>query len=396
LSLQEGVAVLEIEEARFIARELMTEDLGNRRLPLIAEGEFRVDIAADPASPVVTVSTQLTGGNSAEKIQSPKLTLAGTPAWIVGDLAQRILHRAKDQKPLDALQQVALLSGRADEFTGLGAWNQAVKLREAALLVQPAAVAQRVKLVEEYLALVYRGRSADAPAEPDQIYPGSPWIKAEYGRKVDLYLQALEHVEYLIVNRRIDRSKALDLCRKVMPQSSVNTMPARQVVRLGESYYRIGQEELAHAQKPARRFFLEIAPKVLDLPLAANQPKGDRADAEFLQSWQSMFLDGVLQRTDVSYPVAKDLADLVHAYTQILPDGLPVWHIELPSMPWEYGPRAAMPDDYAAFYRALAASSHKISSIRGRYMLLEQEVRAGRMARDRAAGHSQRGAETAG
>ena len=334
----------------------------------------------DPASPIVIMNIQLTGGSSTQKIQSPKLALAAAPAWIAGNLAQTVLHRAAGQKPLDAAEQVARFGCRADEFTELGAWDQAVKLREATLLVQPAEVLQRVKLVDECLALVSPRVSLDA----GEIYPGSPAIKMVYGRKVDWYLQALDHVEYLIRNRQIDRKKALDLCLHLMPQASLNYAPARFVIQISDQYYRVGQEELARAQKPARKFFLEIAPKVLNLPPPVDQPKADRTDAEFVRMWQSMFLDGVLQRADVSYPLPKDLADLARAYTQILPDGLQARHVELPRMPWEYGPRAAMPDDYTMFYHALAASSHKISSIRGRYMLLEQEVKGGRLRRERA------------
>jgi hypothetical protein len=376
LSLQEGVAVLEIEEARSIARELMGEDLGNRLLPLIVEGEFRVDVPAAGGLSVVKLRNRLIGGNSTEEINSPALALDAAPRWIASELAQKALRRAAGQKPLVASEQVKLLTNRAEEFTALAAWEHAVKLREAALLVAPEADGQRAKLVDECLALVARVEHLDPSSEVGEVYPGSPSIKRVYGRKVDWYLQALEHVDYLVRNRRVDRNKALDLCRRVTPYA-LNQMPWLQVIRIGDSYYRIGQEELARAQKPARMFFLEVVPKVLELPPPVRPPERDHLNGSFSELWQSVFLDGVLQRTDVSYPVRKDLADLTRAYTQILPDRIPFWQVELPSMPSNPGPRAAMPEDYTAFYRALAESRHKVSSIRGRYMLLQQEALAG-------------------
>ena len=66
LMLQDGVAVIEIEEARAIAQELSLsghndEAIKARHVPLIVEGQYRMEIQPGVEDPVVSLSVKRGG-----------------------------------------------------------------------------------------------------------------------------------------------------------------------------------------------------------------------------------------------------------------------------------------------------------------------------------------------
>ena len=128
-----------------------------------------------------------------------------------------------------------------------------------------------------------------------------------------------------------------------------------------------------------RRFFLEVVPKILDLPLGRNEPRNQILESLFLSRWQDHFIGGVRRRVDVPYLTPRDLADLARAYTEILPENLPIGQMRLPTASLIEDPRAATEEDYDAFYRTVAASKHNTSSLRGRFTLLENQLKVAQM-----------------
>ncbi|MEN6404886.1 MAG: hypothetical protein ABFC77_00290 [Thermoguttaceae bacterium] len=373
ISLDEGVAVLEIEEAHAISKELTGEELGIRHVPLVIEGEFRMDVAPGSTPPTVSLHIRLIDDNSSRTIESPKLAIAKVPQWIASDLARQVLVHVGGKQSLTIEAQIRLLIARADEFAQLGDYPQSVNLREAVLLIDPSLIEQRLKLLEACMTVIqshdfltWSKRQLDRSTTREQIR-----------QKVDLYLQALEHLEYVIRNRQVERDRAVGWTFRLNQAFGSLKHP---VLRQPESHGdRIGREELARAQEPKRRFYLEVVPKILDMPplssrpehpLRFKRPQNPLADKDFIESWQSTLLAGVADRTDRKYPMPSDLKDLVHAYTKILPDGLPLSLRGSSPRPYEIESGGATPKDYMTFYRKLAESDHKTASIRGRYMLL--------------------------
>jgi hypothetical protein len=252
VSLDDGVAVLEIDEARSIRKEVAAGELGIRYVPLIVEGEFRMDGLSGSTPPTVSLRVRLVNDKSSQTLESPKLTIAQAPCWIASDLTQRVVDQAGGRKSLSAQSQVGLLVDRADEFAQLGAFQQAVSLREAALLVEPSMADQRLKMLDESISFIRRSE----PLAADEEYPGSPAIREKFGWKIDVYLQALECLEYVVRNKLVDRWRAIELSHVLIP--CLHDGLPHSILRIGEHhYYRVGQEELARAQKPTRRFFLE-------------------------------------------------------------------------------------------------------------------------------------------
>jgi hypothetical protein len=374
LSLQQGTTVLEIEEARSIVRELVGQPMRERRVPLLVEGEFRMDGPAGNASTKTTLTVRLTGGSSSQHIVSPALAVADAPRWIADELAGRVLRQAGVQSPLKAGAQYKLLVARADEFSSLGAFEQAVPLREAALLLDPSASELSTRLIAECQANLKKRLWVSLGSQ----YPRSPEIREKYGPAVDMCLAMFEHMEFLIRNRQIDRNRALGVVRLALPRTYDFPNPfAKMIVGDGRLYY-VGQEELARAQKPVRRFFLEVMPKVLGLPPPAGRPVNALDDPNFIDGWASLLLEGVSQRTDVPYRIPKDLDDILRAYTRILPESVTLDFLSnLPRYQETEGARAATEADYETLYHAMAESKHRVASLHGRYLLLRSRFEAG-------------------
>ena len=223
VSLVSGVAVLEIDEARSIAKEQQiagVDALGAARLvPLIIEGDFQVTqtrAAATQPNPPAAATTDLSvaftvslsdGKGTLQKLRKT-VSLAEAPGFLtreVPDVAAGDLQ-LQDRQPVSAGAQFDALVRRAGEFARLGAFEQSVPLREAALLLQPTDAGQHERLVDEYQRL-----SMPLVSVPGQTLP--QLTAAERDRKNALHdaqwQAGIEHLEYLVRNRLIDRPHAI-------------------------------------------------------------------------------------------------------------------------------------------------------------------------------------------
>ena len=349
----------------------------------MVEGEFRMDGPPGAETTKASLLVHCRGSGSERKFESGPLPLGSAPAWIATKLAASIAATVSAEQPLDIDAQIRLFLPRADEFLRLGAVEQALPLRESILLLKPGLAEQRLLLFDERVELIAR----TVPLGVDEVYPGSPGIRAGYGRKVDLYLQTLEDLQGLIESRQIDRARPW-LVGKLPSHGT------RIVKRIGEQhYYCIGQEEWCAARSRRGDFIWKSCRKFSPCLRRRAEASGP-PNIGFLREWQRTFLSGVASRTDVPYLIVKDLRDLARAYTEILPDDLPIDSLALPGPGWDDGPRAATEDDFADFYRTLAESRHRTSSLRGRYATLSQEFAGPHDARgcgaawDVGAGHA--------
>lgn len=153
LSEQPGTAVLEIEEARAIGIELerVGGNIKDRIMPTLIEAEFVVPElarAVEVSKVTLDVSVKASGGKTGTW-KRDKLKLSETATWLSGDVASGILKSAATKTKLSRDQQRLALLRRAENFTGLGAFPEAIALRESALLLHDP-FNERLRLLTDY------------------------------------------------------------------------------------------------------------------------------------------------------------------------------------------------------------------------------------------------------
>jgi hypothetical protein len=161
-----GVAVIEVEEAVAIERELKLsgDSAGSRLTPLFIEGEFEVlSAATKQAEPKLRLAARWLDGKQVHFEQRhADVTLAEATKLVGPELVNRWLeHEAKLTPELLASappnakndfdrQRVELLDAQARRFARAGLFDTALALREAALLVEPETHCLRLALLQDY------------------------------------------------------------------------------------------------------------------------------------------------------------------------------------------------------------------------------------------------------
>ena len=92
-----GVAVLEIEEARAIGRELAVAggELRDRVVPVFVEGEFEMSRKPGREEPTVRLAVRITDGKRAlDTLERPDLAMPAVPDFLLGEVAGAVAKRA--------------------------------------------------------------------------------------------------------------------------------------------------------------------------------------------------------------------------------------------------------------------------------------------------------------
>ncbi len=152
-----GIAVLETEEARAIRREL--ELAGEDRLqeaavPLFVEGEFEVAASAAEAEPAVRLAVRVWDGEAVRwETQPEAMSLSAVSEFLSHTVAGQIarLSGSEPVVPHDRHGLFHRLTARAETFSRLAHYEYAAELREAALLLDPEDLDQRLALIGDLL-----------------------------------------------------------------------------------------------------------------------------------------------------------------------------------------------------------------------------------------------------
>jgi hypothetical protein len=369
LSRQPGVAVIEVDEARHIAREVVLgEKSGTDRVtPLVIEGEYRV--TKPPAGEAsVAFQVKIIGGSADRQLPDRTTKLSEAADYIRRDLAASALDltAAAIQNPLTADQQAAALFERAAVFARLGSALQAVPLWEAGLLLKDDPI-QRSTLIREYDGMFYSRHNW-----PLGTFPGSDQHLAWVAHDVELWPVTLAHVEYLIRNRQVTQPAAVDLAGHVM---SNGYKPASLFVRTEKH----GIEEqkrpdsLTKACRPLepvkKRFLREVAPLIASLPDGPADTIGHSDWTGLLSLAAENFAygrEGYVREWDIEF--------LVEATTRILPaDRMP--HRSIIKLVAEMFPLAPavkgdVHPDLKALFNGLVTSDRPACKLLGRAALL--------------------------
>ena len=144
---QPGVAVIEVEEARAILKELTlgADDTVSRRVPFIVSGQFRMRPRAGAMEPDVELAIELTTAKAEQKLPARTIALSRVPHWLVGDFSRELLRVTGETiEPLDADVQRAALVRQADSFSQLGDWiSRSVCARRRSCLIRTTPNSER-------------------------------------------------------------------------------------------------------------------------------------------------------------------------------------------------------------------------------------------------------------
>jgi len=191
---RKGVLVVELEEARAIAREFALADAPGepaRHLPLYLLGEYRDEGSGDRRA--VTIHLTLKRGEAGLGAASKAgLRPDDVPGWLreaIGGLIAEVDGGARPAT--DPLAEARQLVARAEDFERLGNWTEAAALTEASLLLVPGQTPIRRKAAELLWKL------AD-----EALNPGRPPGPAESKARLELGHRAIEHIEFYLRETR--------------------------------------------------------------------------------------------------------------------------------------------------------------------------------------------------
>ncbi len=210
-----GVAVIETEEAQAIGRELQigASDLKDRVVPMFVNGEFEMGRSDQGKEPTVHLTIRLFDGKrTLREIDRKDLSAAQVVELLTGEIPQLVVRLAKTDQAilLSRDEQVRALLARANAFAEVGAWEHAVGLREAALLLRPDDLKLRIRLFREY-------------GEWQKIHKAERFGKRRYRRltKSEQALWATIRSERIAIWRNsMVHAKALIDCRRLGPNKA--------------------------------------------------------------------------------------------------------------------------------------------------------------------------------
>jgi hypothetical protein len=265
-----GVAVVEIEEARAILRELETTLSGGLKRPIatVVKATYRFAPPDKDQQRHVDLHIELAHGNDQGEQVDKTLKLEAVAPWLAKDFARHLLDASEDRAPaLSQKAQKETLGRHAQRFAELGNWEQSISLREAALVLDPHDALQRAMLISEYqhrfqADLIQNWHSARF-AKP---LPPQPRQRALRLAAHD-YRIGLEHLAYLIRNRLLARVDAMGILGKhtwyLPPYAFAAALP-RDPLKF---------EAMQPACTAQREFFRDVFPLISELPADRLLPK---------------------------------------------------------------------------------------------------------------------------
>ncbi len=210
-----GVAVLEIEEARAIGRELALGggQVDTGLLPVFVEGEFDMTRKTPGAEPTVRLAVRITDGKrSLGGIERSGLAIDAVADVLTRDVPPAVVRLANIQAaPVSRDVQIRALTARAGDLAAIGAWEHSAPLRDAVLLLDPKNLEQRIlAMIESEWAL--RAELRIERTHPGYLFYGQaaamrPPKPVEQVFEV-LWQYPAAQVEYLVRNRLVNRYEA--------------------------------------------------------------------------------------------------------------------------------------------------------------------------------------------
>lgn len=308
LSTVPGTAVLELEEAQHLRKELELkgDTIKDRPVTLFLEGEFEVRGGANRAGDAgIALTLHLKDADKIVKtLKATSMPLTAVARYLSEDAAKVVLEAAAagnlKSPPLD--QQFALLVKRAEAFARLGMWEHAVGLREAALLVDPAHMDQRYRVFQDYHRLLHLPIATDIPAEKHKM--DNPAYRALVIERLGAWKTCYEHLATMILSGKLDLEQATKRSDNMFQYLPVYL------------FYGVPKEMEATRQDFLRELYPRIGKIKSSSPHASTQQNQ-------WEAWRDMCMMAV-RRWDGTQPRKADLDLLADLLINVIPDKEPI------------------------------------------------------------------------
>lgn len=384
------VAVIEIEEARAIGSEtaIAGATIQDRPTPLLIEGEYSVKRGADRKCDIQFELTCQSAGGQRRTVRPPSQPLATIARFLTNDLPSMVLP-GDDTRPGGSVsleEQSRWLTARGQAFAQAGSWQEAMELLEAAVLLTPDDVSLRVKLLGLYGHFL-QSRRDWLSGRPE------PFVRQHMPMMIDAYLVYLEHLDYLIRNRRLNGIQAIAAFRGTTPfcfWPNYRTSPNSHGNSL--EFHDLFQPVV----EAEERFVVDVYPRVLELRVGREKEDPEFAaifyewrpgrDNDLREQWLHGLVEWFVKEKASSREItAHDLDFLYRLFAEVVPDHCPTPRNLVQFLDNHYFlrdrflPRAAdgiTDDDWVAFLHRLADSKRRTASLYGRYGLLRRDFDA--------------------
>jgi hypothetical protein len=250
LAQQPGLAVVELDEARATGRELSItgSELSDRQRPLFIEGEYSSTPAAD--STVATFQLSVSARDASKVVLtsvSDQMNLEELPDWLNdaagSQLLDHLTHGPTTPRPINRVEQVRLLSERAGRFSRLGAYEQSIALREAALLLKSDS-ASEMSIVRDYEALLRVRYLESAKWKYKRLLPQGfvqpeSW-EARFAGDLKLYRAVISHCQRALrdsATNPSDYDEIFDALVHRLPEAGSLPQRAEEVLAIREAAF---------------------------------------------------------------------------------------------------------------------------------------------------------------
>lgn len=210
LELQEGISVVEVEQADAIGNELALSGGEVQRLvPLLVRGEFSVPAGVPFTNRTVEMTVEISDGAKVlERVRFGPASFEKASAWVATDLAKKLLGMTHQPAgpPLSMSQQAQAMRMQASALSTLGSFKESAALREAVLLLAAEDAETRRKLVAEYAVLIDRTERTMYR----RPHAETQRLKEE---QIKLWRGGASHLDYLLLNSQIALSNYVEAAK---------------------------------------------------------------------------------------------------------------------------------------------------------------------------------------
>ncbi len=233
-----GVAVLEIDEARAIGRELnlASAKLKTHVVPLFVEGEFQIAPRKSGNQPKASFLVRVNDGKQPRDIvDESSLELAEVTDLLMNALPKTIVRLANknSNRSFNRAEQRDLLVARADAFSQFGAYEQSTGMREAALLLKPEETELRLRLIGDYRGWLLSRHREDRKLHTESMQrylkgkgaePQATWDKT-HAERLGRFRLIFLHIEQLIHQQALNPREAETMLRRLSMDMSTLALP---------------------------------------------------------------------------------------------------------------------------------------------------------------------------
>jgi hypothetical protein len=308
LSSLPGVAVIEVDEARAIAGEMAVSngDVSGRVTPILIDGSYTVSEAGDR----VTFSLKASRGKAVLASLNDQVLRKDVASYFKQHVSGTALELDLAESKVSVDEQFNWLVAQAESFSRLAMPARAAGLREAALLLKPDNAKERLALLADYRKSV---NSLD-PFPPGSTREEIMTLKSQQCvEKVNSYITALHHVEYLIMNRLVDKEQAADLIGKHRSRLLASVFSHSYIIDSDGRPQREGASDLRRAEDA------EFTMHRLVLPVLETLPVPSRNRGLGLANFDQYLMLSYLTRADSAGLTARQLEECVYFFSELCP-----------------------------------------------------------------------------